>query len=146
MEFVIRAKKPNEKLWRVLYSDTDLDTSGNISKEGFETEKVAEQYGKIHYAYENTGCTNFQGVMLENGKKLDTEGKIAFEDANHPGDIYLVPNELVSAFLDYMSGEGAAMYKKNTSWVDKLDYVGKVSLDMDADEDAYCPFNIEWDI
>lgn len=64
MEFVIREKKPNEMVWKVQYYDTDLNTE-KLSKYSFESAEVAEEYGKAYYAYENTGSTEYVGVVAK---------------------------------------------------------------------------------
>lgn len=85
--------------------------------------------------------TSFRRVVLENGKEAPKD-KVIFGNANRPGEIYIVPQELAKEFADYLVGEGAALYKPKTRWFPKYYSFCTVSA---GDANEYCPFEFEWD-
>ena len=107
MEFVIREKKQGEKLWKVQYYDCDFCTTGNLSKESFDSPEVAEAYGKLHYNYDTNGTFSFEGVVEAPD---DQKPGFMVADANHWG-IYFFSNnkERLQKFSNLLAEEGAAM-------------------------------------
>jgi len=140
MEYVIREKKPGENLFVIEYYDWEIDNTCYSSFK-FEDEKTAESYGRQYYDDDVSCATSFRRVVLENGKEAPKDMTI-FENANRPGDIYIVPQELAKKFDEYLSGEGAALYKTKTRWFPKS---YSFCLVTEGDPDEYCPFNFEWD-
>ena len=128
MEFVIRERKPHETVWKVKYYDCDLNTTGNLSDISFESAEVAEAYGKVHYAYENTGNTSYQGVV-----EVKEDAGYMTSDANHWGVMYYSKDkERLQKFSRLLEEEGAAM----CSIVPAFDCKKLVVCDIDKEWDG----------